>query len=291
MLSSKISIFCVAFVCCLFAVGVLLVINKEYLRKEKREYEQDMKRLLSLSEMKDIEGLDRFADELQAKWNRINEESYADSILAVCGNLSSGRFNDERQYNLARKLAILALTDPNEIPLETQLKLVGHVMTDMITPSAPKGQEWARKRRKDLEVRLHAWKRLTKAIDPNWDPNDMPLATVPLPIGVSGITGMAPEHIKNPKLRAEYEAAIEQNRQKAKKYAEQYTLRKWLRRFPHTAEEYIVRAYSKAPFDLAELKQSLEMYITDEKTRDRILGAVTKNVNKRTKNVSKESME
>jgi len=280
MLPRKISICFVALMCCLLAVGVLLVTNKEHLQMEKREYEQDMKRLLSLSEMKDIKGLDSFADEMQAKWSRINKESYVDSILPVCQDLSSGRFNDERQHSLSRKYATLALKDPNDIPLETELKLVGHVMTDMVMPQAPKGQEWARKRREDVEVRFHAWKRLTEAIDPSWDPNDEPLGTVPLPLGVSGVTGMASKHIKDPKLRAEYEAAIEENRQKSKRFSEQYGLRKWLKKFPLKAEEYIVRAYCKPPFDLAELKQFLGTYIADEKTRDRILDAVTKNIDK-----------
>ena len=280
MLPSKISICFVALMCCLLAVGVLLVTNKEHIQMEKREYEQDMKRLLSLSESKDIKGLESFADEMQAKWSRINKESYVDSILAVCQDLSSGRFNDKRQHSLARKYATLALKDPNEIPLETELKLVGHVMTDMVMPWAPKGQDWARKRREDVEVRFHAWKRLIEAIDPNWDPNDVPLVNISPPRAAGTRAGVAPETIKDPKLRAEYEAAIEKNRQKAERYSQQNRLHKWQRRFPQRAEEYIVQAYSKPPFNLEELKQYLQTYVVDKKTRERILDAVTKNIDK-----------
>jgi hypothetical protein len=91
---------------------------------------------------------------------------------------------------------------------------------------------------------------------------------------------MAPEHIDNPKLRAEYETAIQENRQKAQRYSEQNRLHKWLKRFPKTAEEYIVRAYCKPPFDAGELKEFLETYIADEETKVRILDAVTKNAEK-----------
>jgi hypothetical protein len=91
---------------------------------------------------------------------------------------------------------------------------------------------------------------------------------------------MAPEHIDDPKLRAEYDAAIEENRRKAQRYSEQYSLRQWLKRFPKTAEEYIIRAYSKPPFDVGELKGFLETYLDDEETRARILDAVTKNAEK-----------
>jgi len=90
------------------------------------------------------------------------------------------------------------------------------VITFMIGRRAPKGEKWAQIRKKDVEVRLHAWKRLVNAIDPTWDANDVPLVNVmpPLAAGPPGgvAPGVAPEAIKDPKLRAQYEAAIEKNR-------------------------------------------------------------------------------
>ena len=129
---------------------------------------------------------------------------------------------------------------------------------------------------------MHAWKRLIDAIDPNWNPNDEPFLNIPLPEGISGEAGMAPEHIKDPNRRAEYEAAIEKNRQKAERYGEQYKLRNWLKRFPKRAEEYIIQAYSKPPFDVEELKQYLDKYISDTKTKTGIIDAVKKNMEKET---------
>jgi hypothetical protein len=156
-------------------------------------------------------------------------------------------------------------------------------MTPMITRRAPMGQEWTQQRKEDIQIRLHAWKRLTDAIDPTWDPNDLPLLNVPLPSGAEGMTGMSPKDINDPALRAKYEAAIEKNKQKAEKYSEQSKLRDWLKRFPKRAEEYIIQAYSKPPFDVEELKQYLDKYIADTKTKARILDAVTKNIEKETR--------
>jgi len=164
-------------------------------------------------------------------------------------------------------------------------------MSDMATLRAPKGQEWVQQRRKDVEIRLHAWKRLTDAIDWSWDPNDVPLINVPLPVGVGGEAGGEAKHIKDPKLRAEYEAAIEKNRQKAERYNKQYRLRKWLKRFPKRAERYIIQAYSRPPYNLEELKQFLDTYIADAKTRSRIINAVTKNIEKQTTEMRKEPKE
>jgi hypothetical protein len=129
----------------------------------------------------------------------------------------------------------------------------------------------------DTKMRLHAWKRLLDAIDPTWDANDFPVINVTPPSASGAPSGVAPHAIKDPRLRAEYEEAIERNRQKAQRYSEQNRLHKWLKRFPKTAEEYIIRAYSKPPFDVGELKEFLQTYITDEETKATILHAVTKN--------------
>lgn len=96
-------------------------------------------------------------------------------------------------------------------------------------------------------------------------------------------SGIAPESVKDPKLRAEYEAALQKNREQIERYTKQYRLRDWLSMFPKRAEEYIIRAYSKPPFDVEELKQYLDKYITDTKTKARILNAVTKNMQEQTR--------
>jgi len=55
-----------------------------------------------------------------------------------------------------------------------------------------------------------------------------------------------------------------------------------LKRFPKRAEEYIIQAYSKPPFDLEELNHYLDVYIADTKTRERIINTVTENMEKQT---------
>ncbi len=88
-------------------------------------------------------------------------------MLEICKPLSSGKFKEDRRYELARQYALSALTDANSISIETELELTGHVVTLMIGPNAAKGKDFAQRRKKDIEVPLHAWKRLMDAIDPN----------------------------------------------------------------------------------------------------------------------------
>lgn len=274
---------------CLLATAISSGEISEPSEAEKHEYQQDRERIETMRKSfrpgptNDIKTFEKFADEIQSKWEAKDPEHYAKLMLEICGPITSGRFNTDDRFSIARKYALLALSDPNKITLETELKLVGHVKTPMFGPHAPKDLELADQRKKDVEVRLHAWKRLIDATDPTWDPNDLPLLNVPLPSGAEGMTGMSPKDINDPALRAKYEADIEKNKQKAEKYGEQYRLRSWLKRFPKRAEEYIIQAYSKPPFDVEELKQYLDKYILDTKTKARILDTVTKNIEKETR--------
>lgn len=297
MVGKKITMSFLILMCFSLVQNITFGANSEASEMEKQEYRQELNRIKSLRKslkpgpINDLRSYEKFADEIQTAWNRKSKEHYALLMLELCKPLSSGRFNEERQYTLARKYALLGLAKPNQIPLETELELTGHVMTDMVTPRAPKDQEWAQQRRKDVQIRLHAWKRLIDAIDPKWDPKDLPLINVPLPPGVGGEAGGDPRYIEDPRIRAEYEEAIEKNKQKAERYIEQRRLRKWLKRFPPRAEIYIVRAYSKPPFNLQEQKQYLDNYLADEKTKARILDTVKKNMAKQAKDTPEDSKQ
>jgi len=252
---------------------------------ENQQYKQERTRIKALSEsfkpgpVNDLKEYEKFADEILKKWKSKDPEHYAKLMLEICRPITSGRFNTDSRFNIARKYALLALSDPNKITLETELELIGHVKTPMFGPPAPKNHEWMERRQKDVEIRLHAWKRLIDVIDPNWDPNQVLLSpnAVGADMGIPG-GGMAPESVKDPKLRAEYEAALQKNRDQIERYTKQYRLRDWLNRFPKRAEEYIIRAYSKPPFDVEQLKQYLDKYIADTKTKVRILDAVRLNM-------------
>jgi hypothetical protein len=259
--------------------------EQEY--KQDREHIETMKKSFKPGPTNDIKSFEKFADEIQRKWKSKDPEHYAKLMLEICGPITSGRFNTDRRFNIARKYALLALSDPNKINLETELELTGHVKTPMFGPYAPKELELADQRKKDVELRLHAWKRLIDAIDPNWDPNEELWSPNAVGADMGLPSGIAPEGVKDPKLRAEYEAALQKNREQIERYTKQYRLRDWLKRFPKRAEEYIIRAYSKPPFNLDELKEYLEKYAVDEKTRARILDAVTKNMQEQAEKIPK----
>ena len=297
MLCKKTIVLSLVISCLFLSEGLVFGGNSEASEMEGREYKQEWARIKAMRESlrneprstNDLAKYEDFADQIQSKWKQKDKEHYARLMLEICAPLSSGDFGGCRPYDLAREYALWALADANEIPVFLELELTGHVQTDMYSRNAPKGEDFAQRRRKDVAIRVHAWKRLTDAIDPNWDPNDMPYINVPLPPGapipaeISFVSGMSPAYIKDPELRAAYEEAVEKNRQKAERSIKQSRLRKWLERFPRHAEPYIIRAYSRPPFNLEELKGYLNKYLEDSATRNKILEAVETNMAKEAK--------
>ena len=220
---------------------------------------------------------EKFADEIQQGWSQRNKEYHARLMLAICGPLTSGWFKNGRQYEVAERYALSALENADAIPVILELELTGHVATPTTEAKAPNGKEFAQKRRKAVEVWLHAWKRLTDACDPNWPPHGRLLGPNSVGADMGLPEGIAPENVRDPALRARYKAAIEQNRRDIERYTEQSRLHDWLKWFPKHLEGDMIQAYSKPPFDVAELKQCLDKYITDQTIRARILDTVKKN--------------
>jgi hypothetical protein len=260
---------------------------------DMKEYQQDMNRIQAKNKSfkpgpeNNFEEYEKFAVTMQEKWKTKNPEEYAKIMIQICGTLNSGAFRGNRGYDAARKYALAVLTQPDRITLDTELELIGYIMTNTGLPKSPKGEELAQRRRKDVEIRLHAWKRLNNSIDPKWDPNDLPVSNVTPPSSTGFPSGISPDAIDDFSLRAEYEAAIEKNRKKAERYDEQYSLHKWLKRYLPQAEKYIVQLYSAPPYNNEELKQLLEKYKIDRKTQTRIINAVDANIQKEAETIER----
>jgi hypothetical protein len=269
----------------MMVTSLSLGVNSKTSEAETKDYKDKMtiinKMNGSLSSGKNVklEDYEKYADDILKKWSQRNKEYNARIILEICGPLGSGQFKDDRQHDLARKYALSVLEEPNEIPVLVEIILSGYVQTLTQLPKPPKGEDYAQRRKKDVEIHLHAWKRLIDSIDPNWDPNEITYINMPVPTGVTGWSGMSPEAIKDTKLRAEYEAAIEKYRHDIERDTNQRRLHTWLRIYPKIAEDYITNAYSQEPYNLAELRQYFEKYkMIDEKIRNRILDTVQKNI-------------
>ncbi len=270
----------------MLAIEVPVFTLSAELKVDEQEFKNQMAMIkskyesLSNGQNNNLAEYEKFADEIRSKWSKRNREYYAKLTLEICGPFNSIYFKEDRRHDVARQYALSALSEPNEITLVTELELIGYVMTPTITSLAPKGKEFEERRKIDADVRFHAWKRLLDTIDPNWDPNEVILS----PTGVSadfGLpSGIAPESVKDPKVRAEYATALEKNRQQIENHVKQHQLRYWLKDYPKRNELYIVHAYSTPPYNNEELQKYLNRFIKDKETRDRIITTVKTNIEK-----------
>lgn len=237
----------------------------------RQQYQRDLARLSDLSKANDLDGLVKFADELEVKWGRRGGDDYARLMLNI-SNLIVNDFYNEKIYQLSQKYIFTALSKSDSFSLDSEVKLLPFLAIALAPSTAPTDvtSAWAKERNIKAKLWLHAWFRLEKEIDRKFNFNDKPFLNITPPVETGLPSGVAPEAIKDARLRALYEAEITANAKKARIYNRQYILRQIEKEFPQKAENYIVSAYSKSPINPNELEQLLNTYIGDYTTRERI---------------------
>jgi hypothetical protein len=216
------------------------------------------------------------AKELEHKWQGANRDLYALMMLHVCSEISNRGLNDLRVRFQSERFALTALSNP-DFSIEREWELLSYLQEDL-NPADSK--DWVKERGEKARLWLHGWRRLEKETDPRFNKDDRPFLNIVPPVETQLPAGVAPEAIKNEKLRAEYTAAIAANAEKTRRYNQQYILRRDGPAFMNAAKKYLVRAYSKPPQNPDELRRYLTAYITDTAARRTLLAEVRKNLQK-----------
>ena len=258
-------------------IGMICFVGQSFARDFEdeamltKEFSRDFTRAITLRNSKDIKGLESLINEIQSKWFRKDKKMYGALMVNTLRSWASAcrRSDKKPPMNIIRQYAnqVLSTYDPNKpdnISIETEFDLVSILYVHYEYMKGERtDEELASYRQKGTERFFHAWQRMENAIDPNWDPNDIPVLNVSPPkgIGIIGIPGMSPELIKDPVLRAEYEEAIERNRVKSKIRNEQIKLRNIKKRYYRIVEKYLTSTYSIPPYANKELDKYLNIYI------------------------------
>jgi len=258
-----------------------------------QEFRRDFLRIKAQDWVLDLKASAKLAGELEKKWFTKDKEHYGYMMLQICGTFSSLNFEDDRRFALAREYAILALEKSytlegnDKIPIEVELRLLMHILQGgQASPEYLRGlaksEDWPNKREKTTTLYFRGWERLVKAIDKKWDPNDPSLLPPGPHTGMKIVAGgMSPENIKDPNLREEYEAALEEYRHKCKLHSEQRTLRRLKKEDLPRLQKYLLRLWSGPSFDSKELEtealqRALEKHIKDKEVRAIILDGLRK---------------
>ena len=230
----------------------------------------------------DLDEFVKAADWMKEKWSRRDQESYGRLMLSVSNTLVNS-FRNWRAWRLSEKYASDALASADSFSVHLETELVQFLSQDfvprVVTRDGP--PDWGKDRSDKAKLWLHALRRLEQETDINFDFSDRPYLNIPPPQETGLPSGVAPEAIKDPWLRAQYEAAIQANAEKARKYNHQFMMRHLNETFTRRAERYLIGTYAKPPFAVDELKRLLDANLKDVGRKERILSGVRKKMAER----------
>lgn len=236
------------------------------------DYEADIQRLIALRS-RPLDEVLALGKQLERKWRGLNWDHYARVMRYVCSEISNRGLNDPRVREQSRQFARIALSHSNLYSWEHEAALVAALGYERHAND----NLWVRERRETAAFWLRAWQRLERQFDPSYDPtdrkNNVSLRVYP-PAETGLPPGTPPSAIKDPKLRAKYQAELAENKRKSQKAGQQIPLIRGGPSFKSRAEYVLIHLYSQAPFGNAELNRYLGTYIRDAAARKRILDAV-----------------
>ena len=234
---------------------------------------RDLVELDSYLSYRDLDTLESVVNRKAMEWQEKDRISFIAYMSKACSLLSSYDVGDiSKRASLLSKYAIRVLTS-GDLSLRDQVQFVEFLMFD---PPAVDETSWRSLREQKAELWLAARRRVAKSLNPTFDFEDRPFLNVPTPAGSGAPAGSSPESIKDPKLRAEYKIAVAQNSAKARRYNDQYWLKRNAPHFYEETERYLVNAYSRPPADLAQLERLLSQYGDDNALRGRVLEQLRK---------------
>lgn len=223
---------------------------------ESQEWDQQLNELVQSG---DGPGLIKFALEIEAfGWTDKDLNVRAGLIWRLSAALNS-------DAGLAERLVMPVLEKADQLSVQNEAKLVETLMSFPTNP-----QRFPEVRNLRLRTCLHLWKRVHREIDPNWNPNQKLSRSAPVPEGYD--SGISPTAIKDPAIRAEYEAAIEKHRQSLLNFSAQKELHSINQTVAAEVLEYVRQLCSIPPFESDSVASIVNSYVVDERKRHHILG-------------------
>ena len=190
-------------------------------------------------------------EDVQTKWGAVGGEKYGLVFVEFLRSMGVPRIAGTNPdiYQLKTKYAWIALKKADSFSVETE----GDLLTCVYSPSKE-----VISRNEVAAMWCHLVARIEQGIDPNFDERDRPPLNAPLPKGLSwGHSGMPPEAISDPILRAEYEKAIADNHKKAEYWNEQVHLRMERRLIPLFCVR-MSQLFSDSPESIADVRRILQ---------------------------------
>lgn len=227
----------------------------------------------------DIQGLEQMADALIEKASHETEPVPVSMVNALCAEIARSSFRnglDERKRLVVRRLASMALQETAPSDVRSKLSILDAYLRVDAANRSSTTNDWPSMRRLSAQQWLATWNDLEHQIDDKWAleaPENSVRPYLP-PGSIPFVSGMSPDGIKDPQIRAEYEAHLEKNRVVSERNRRQQELRKLKAKYAPVIEAYLVGLYSESPTNRQELNELLSN-VADETLRKNIQDDLT----------------
>jgi hypothetical protein len=272
-----------ALLCCFFAIQCSaqsqeLVSKMDNMKSIFLLYRDQWRELRAGSNATNLASIKEFVEGIDERWRQENLDYYASLMIEVCRALGSTyeSTTQVRQFEqYMRQYAMKALEKPDEISIFIESDLTTFLRVNTEDSAKTKREAFARERTENTAMRLHCWRRWQDTLDPNWSASNSVTKYAAMPLGTFTISGdlMDPRSITDPVLKKKYEDALEYNNKIRKIDDEQRDLRKRTHDLT-ILKNYIIGAYSQAPYDTEELSTLLIKYGINKEEADKLLNAV-----------------
>ena len=236
-------------------------------------------RAKSIRQSTDRKELQQLIDDIHKTWPDAKDDDYYRVILELCGALHSSAGKDLSRGLTARSLTIEAFDAPGDKAALFRVRLMLSLRNDPdYSNGSLRGAAWNKERPVRVARWLHTWAELKTALSKLPEKVELPQFEVQPPDGAGIMAGMSSKLIKDPNLRKKYEDAIEANTETNRIYRLKEDLIRYERLFVMPAKQYITEAYSKAPYNTAELEQLLARSVINAETQSAIIAEVKQRV-------------
>ena len=257
------------------------------LKSDNPPFTRDFLKIESLGQAKDSVGLENMVAELKARWKDADMDCYCRLMDRLLGCLRTDF--DPVDYGKLKALSNDVLSDldkkleqgmdPVLVPhyYQFQLGYISVTYRAKYTVYTTKGdiedEVWVNQRKDVITRLLKVWKLTQEGKDPAWSMDIVPPANVMPPTGTVRISGMSPDSIQDPDLRAKYEADIKANNEKKRWWRAQRRLRQTEDQLKKRLMNDIKVMYNTPPLAPDELKSLLDTYVKDEEQKEMFLEA------------------
>lgn len=227
----------------------------------------------------DIQGLEQMTDALIEKASYETEQIPVSMVNALCAEIANSSLRNEsgkRKRLMVRRLASMALKETDPSDFRSKLSILDAYLRVDAANQSYTTNDWPSMRRLSAQQWLSTWIDLEHQIDDKWAleaPENSVRPYIP-PESIPFVSGMSPDGIKDPEIRAEYESHLEKNRVVSERNRRQQELRKLKAKYAPVIEAYLVGLYSESPANRQELNELLSN-VADETFRKNIQDVLT----------------